>query len=189
MSDIFNSIEIKPNTSGLMPSVSAPKTQPVAAQQVTPEPVNQDMVSDTVEISAKKQKKGPIKSLKGFISNVKKFFATAGEYIKGGAKGIATGAVSGAIIYSGGEVTNKLLALKAGINAKNIAKQADKSIPKAELKSIAANAKEACKKIKFHKPIAIAAAGVAIVAGLWNASLNASEKRSNIEHRYIGHNK
>jgi len=40
-----------------------------------------------------------------------------------------------------------------------------------------------------HKALAIVAAGVALAGSLWNASLDATEKNSNIDHRWTGHNK
>lgn len=40
---------------------------------------------------------------------------------------------------------------------------------------------------KAHMVLAGIAAVGSVAAGLWNASLNASEKASNIDHRYSGH--
>ncbi len=190
MSEIFSGMNlIEPKTGGMMPSVSLPSQNPVAVQEVTPAVVKNEPAADQVDISTKQKKKGPIKKFKGFISNIKKFFVTTGEYIKGGVKGIATGAVAGGVIYSAGEATNKIISIKAGMTAKKQAKAAaEKALSKIQLKEIADKAKEACKKIKFHKPLAFVAAGIALIGALWNASLNASQKRSEIEHRYEGHN-
>lgn len=130
--------------------------KPVGAQQ-----------ADSIEISSKqkeqKEKKGPIKTIKGFIANVKKFTATTSEYVKGTIKGLATGAVAGSVVYTAGQIINSVKtksALKAG-------KEATK-IP--------------------NKLLAGAVAVIALGANIWTASLNATEKQSQIDHRWTGHN-
>lgn len=147
MTSIFNNMQV-PYTAPA--SVAAPETvkvkDAVAASNVAQE--------DKVELSTQaKEKKGPIKSVKEFIGNVKKFFSTTGEYVKGTAKGIVTGAALGSVIYTVGDIANKVRK-KSG---------------------------------KAHVVLAGVAAAGSIAANLWNSSLNASEKASNIDHRYTGH--
>lgn len=156
-----------------MPPVVAPArtvvaSAPVASttvQSAIPAAATNAPATDTVEIQKTETKKqGPIKKLKTFIANIKKAFASAGEYIKGGAKGIASGAVAGSLVYTGGAIINGLkdkAALKAG-------QEAGKKIP--------------------NKFLAGAVALVALGVNIWNASLNATEKRSQIDHRWTGHN-
>lgn len=137
------------------PKVSTTVKEAVTAAQTTAPQ------ADTVEITTKEQnqqKKGPIKTVKGFIANIKKTFSSAGEYIKGTAKGITSGAIAASLIYTGGQVIKRF-------------------------------AKPDSKLSKIHnKPIAIVAGLATLAANLWTASLNASEKRSQIDHRWTGHN-
>lgn len=117
---------------------------------------------DKVEISSgTKEKKGFIASVKGGISGMKKFFASTGAYIKGTAKGIGQGAVVGSLIYTGGSIVNAIKGKKA--NAADF-----KKLP--------------------NRALAIVGAGLALAANLWTASLNATEAKSNIDHRWKGHN-
>ncbi len=136
--------------------------------------VNNDSNTDVVEIS-NKQKKGPIKSIKGFIANIKKIGISASEYTKGGAKGIAAGAVAGSIVYTAGSIFNGIK--KSGFEkAQTAAKKAGEEFAKTKPAKV---------------PAAILAAGAAAIAlgvNIWNASLNATERKSNVDHRWIGHN-
>ena len=120
---------------------------------------------DQLEISQVKPKKqGPIKRLKGVIANFKKFFATAAEYIKGGFRGLVVGGSLGAVTYTVGDLINKHRA------------------------KVASKTGETFKKIPNKVYGGILLAG-AIAVNLWKASLNATERRSEIEHRWTGHNK
>ena len=112
---------------------------------------------DTHQISKKVKKEGPIKRLKRGIANVKKFFATVGEYAKGLGKGVFYGTVAGGSVYGAGALAN---VIKKHSNAD-------------------------AKLIK-NKNWAIATAACVLVANLWKASLNATDVRSNIHDRYIG---
>lgn len=145
---------------GIFNNMQVPYTAP--AKVATPEAVKvQDAVAasnvsgtDKVELSSQpKEKKGPIRAIKDFIGGVKKFFSTTGEYAKGATKGVVTGAALGSVIYTIGDIANKVKK-KTG---------------------------------KAHMVLAGIAAVGSVAAGLWNASLNASEKASNIDHRYSGH--
>ncbi len=129
---------------------------------------------DVVNLKQKtktKTKKGPVKTIKCAIASIKKFFSTIGEYSKGLFKGIKNGAVSGSILYTGAKIFNYIQ---------------DKGAKKA-----AETAGEVAKQVK-HLPapaLALGAAVVSIGAALWNASLNATERKSDIDHRWTGHNK
>ena len=120
--------------------------------------------TDSVEIASKKEnkkeKKGLIAGTKEFIANIKKFFVTSGIYIKGTAKGIGIGAVAGTAVYGASEIFN-LVTKKAVLGKKNVL-------------GIALGA--------------VTALG-ALAGNLWTASLDATEKQSEIDHRYIGHKK
>ena len=124
--------------------------------------------NDTVEISNsnKEQKRGPIKSIKHFIANVKKSVATASEYSKGLIKGITSGVVFGSVVYTGGSILKNL-----------------KPREKGPLKVLSKIGKKLPVKL-----LAIVAVAGAIIGNLWNASLNATEKSSEIDHRWTGHN-
>lgn len=149
MTNIFNGVNSVPYTA---PAEVSKRPEIQVRDVVSSNPVG----SDSVEISGnKKVKKGPIKALKGFIGNVKKFFASASEYVKGGFKGIVTGAALGSVIYTAGSIINKV---------RN-------------------------KNGKGHIILASLAGIGSIAANLWTASLNSTEKQSQIEHRWTGHNK
>lgn len=132
-------------------------------------PVSNINVQDSTETSAPKEKKGPIKTLKEFISNVKKFFATSGEYAKGTVKGLSSGAVAGSLVFTGGSIYN---AVKQKLST-TVLENGDKVVK--EFK-------------KFpNKVLGIGVAVIALGYNIWKASLNASQKNAEIEHRYTGH--
>ena len=158
MTNIFSAIENQ-YTAPIVtkPNVSVSMEDALAASKVKNEP-------DTFETrkTDNKKKKGPIKTLKGIISSYKKWFATAGSYISGTFKGLKDGVIGGSIIYTAGSAINfirQYSAQKAGKEIKNIP----------------------------NKFIAIAVGVAALAVNLWNASLEASDKRSEIEHMYEGH--
>lgn len=161
MSNIFGDMQI-PYTAAPVVAPAA-ETQKIAVKDALPASnVKIEQPADSVEISTKPAKKGPIKSLKTGIANFKKFFATTGEYIKGTAKGITKGVVAGSVVFTSGSIINHFKgksAEKAG--------QAFKKLP--------------------NKALAIVAGGLALAGSLWTASLNATEKNSEIEHRWTGH--
>ncbi len=142
-------------------------SQPIVEKREIPSTKVQESVpSDTVELSTKtnkKEKKGVIKSIKGFIASIKKTLTAIAEYAKGAAKGTVAAAVIGSLIYTFGNVFNSIkskASQKAGTEFKNIP----------------------------NKPIAIVAAVIAFAANIWIASLNSTEKQSEIDHRWTGHN-
>lgn len=150
------------------------ETKPVQVKDVIPatETKATTPVTDSVEITTQpKEKKGIIKSVKTFIANIKKAFATVSEYSKGMAKGAATGAVAGSLVYTLGAIMN-------GVKTKAAQKAAQKAGEEFVLKNV--------KRIPNKLLAGIVAVG-AIAVNLWNASLNATEKKSEIEHRWTGH--
>ena len=150
MTNIFNGIQTVPYTA---PAQTAPQSSVQVKDAVASSSVS---TGDKVDLSSKsKEKKGPVRAVKDFIASFKKFFSTTGEYVKGTAKGLVTGAALGSVVYTAGSIVNKV---------KN-------------------------KSGKAHIILAGVAAAGSLAVNLWNASLNASEKASNIEHRYTGHNK
>lgn len=157
MSNIFNNLQKVPYT---VP-VSSPQLEPAKVQVQQAIPASTVSQEDKVEISTQKpEKKGLIKRVKGTIAGIKKFFATTGAYVKGTAKGIGQGAVAGSLLYTGGSIIN-------AVKAKRANGEAYKKLP--------------------NKTLAVIAAGLSIAANLWTASLNATEKSSQIDHRWTGH--
>lgn len=161
MSDIFSNMQF-PVTAP--PTVAAPtsKDQIAVKDALAASNVNTSQQPDSVELSTQPKKQGPIKTIKNGIANIKKAFATTGEYVKGTFKGIKNGAIVGSIIYTGGSILNH-------VKAKNAAK-----------------AGEVFKKMP-NKALAVIAACAALAGSLWNASLNATERNSDIDHRWTGH--
>lgn len=161
MSEIFNNMNI--------PYTAAPKvaeqvnSQPVSVKEAVAASKVGEQNADTVEISGK-NKQNPVKAVKGFIAKIKKFFATTGEYVSGTAKGLAAAVVSGSVVYTAGSIVNAAKA-KSAAKAGTVAKK----IP--------------------NKVLAAVVGGIALAGSIWNASLNASEKNSNIDHRWTGHQK
>lgn len=138
--------------------------KPTVAQASVKEalPATNVETKDSVELSTKntekKEKKGIIAGTKEFVANVKKFFVTTGIYIKGTAKGIGVGAVAGSAVFGATQLINTLM--KKGIPAK---------------------------KNVLGIVLGAATAVGALASNLWTASLDATEKQSEIDHRYIGH--
>lgn len=162
MSDIFNSMQF-PITAP--PVATTANTEKVVVKDALPASnVKAEQPADIAEFSTKTQKQGPIKAIKQGIANIKKCFATTGEYIKGAFKGVKNGAIAGSVIYTGGTILNHFKSKSA------------------------AKAGETFKKMP-NKALAVIAAGVALVGSLWNASLNATERNSDIDHRWTGHKK
>ena len=167
MSKIFSDFSTATKvTTPATANVPAQSPQSVTVKEAIPASA---VTNDTVEISNKKEKKGLIKSVKGFIANVKKFFATAGEYTKGTFKGIATGAVAGSVVYTGGTAFNAIRQGLANRSAQKTGEEVAKVVKKFPSK-VAAGIIAVC----------------ALAANLWTASLNATEKQSEIDMRWTG---
>ncbi|MBE7705178.1 MAG: hypothetical protein E7Z90_05120 [Cyanobacteria bacterium SIG29] len=161
MSDPFKNFNVGATPTATTQQATNTEKPSVTVEQVIPAKAvnNPDTFENT---TTKKVKKGPIKTVKGFIANVKKFFTTTGTYIGGTAKGIGQGAVAGSLVYTVGSIINHVrgkAALKAGKEIKNIP----------------------------NKFLAVAVAGLTIASNIWNASLDATQKQSEIDHRWTGH--
>lgn len=208
MSSIFNDIQKIPYTA----PVNSQPLEPAKVQVQEAIPASTVSKSDKVEFSTQKpEKKSIIKTVKGGIANIKKFFASTGAYVKGAAKGVEQGIIAGSVVYTGGSVINSINAKKAGFKHvympinQPIADVATKSGGKIKtalsnfIKKFGSKAKEAGAEVATqtatefkkvpNKALAFVAAGIAIGVNLWNASLNATEKNSEIEHRWTGHKK
>ena len=174
MSDVFSDMPPVDVLKYNAPKVVAEQSKQMTINDALPASKVNANSADSVELSTtkKEKKKGPIKRLKSFIANVKKFFASAGEYTKGFFKGLVQGATAGALIYTAGDIIN-------------YAKTSAASKAAAEAGTEAAA--KVVKKIP-NKALAIVALVGALAINLWNSSLNATEKRSEIEHRWTGHN-
>lgn len=148
-----------------MVPVKPSASQAVSVQEAVPAaPVNNKPQTDSVELqSVPKKKRGPIRALKDTVAGIKKVFASFKEYAKGTVKGLTAGFAAGSMVFTAGSIFN---AVKA------------KSAQKAGL--------EVAKKVPNKALAAIVAAG-ALAVNLWNASLNATEAKSNIDHRWKGH--
>ncbi len=172
MSDIFANMPSSYTIPTQTKEVTTAKTaQPITVKDAIPASNVQTQKADSVEISSQKnEKKGPIKSIKGFIANIKKFFATTGEYLKGTVKGITSGIVAGSVVYTAGSVVNFAKQRAANSAAKKAGEEAVKVV----------------KKIP-NKALAVVVGAIALGANLWTASLNATEAGSKIDHRWTGH--
>lgn len=163
-------VDTTPSKDSFQPS-SATNVDVEALKQEIKEELKQEMSLSTDNKPVEKEKKkGPIKKLKNFIGSIKKFNAQAGEYIKGFFKGIGSGALVGGAGFGA-------FKLVEGIKLKQAGKIVEEAAKEAATKSAG----------KFGK-IGIAAAVVGVVGALtvnlWKASLNASEKKALIDHRW-----
>lgn len=174
MPDIFSNMPIPystPTQTQVANTTANNTNQPVVVKDAIPSSNVKEQQTDSVQISSKKaEKKGPIKSIKGFIANIKKFFATTTEYAKGTVKGLTSGVVAGSVVYTAGSVINFAKQKAANSAAKKAGEETVKVV----------------KKIP-NKALAVIVAGIALAANIWTASLNATEKSSNIDHRWTGH--
>ena len=172
MSNIFSNFTTTA-TKVQQPKETQQVTQPIAVKEVIAE---NSPKADTVELSSnnKQTRKGPIKAVKGFIAGVKKFFSTVGEYTKGLFKGIAGGFVAGSVVYAGGSAVNGIRQFLADRAGKKVAQEAGEEF-----------IQKAVKKFPAKVAAGIVAAG-ALAASLWNASLNATQKQSEIDMRWTG---
>ncbi len=102
----------------------------------------------------KTEKKGPVRSLKDFIRAVKKFGINISEYTKGTFKGIAEGLLVGAGIFTAGSIYKGI---------KQLVKKPSKMPVKA---------------------LAVAGGLLTLAANYWKTSLNANEKKADVDHRY-----
>lgn len=139
--------------------------------------------ADTAQFSntQKTERKGFVKSVNEGIGNFKKFMASAETYSIAGFKGLFKGAVAGSLSFAGLMLVNQArkvpyMIQKKGKNvAKEIIENADINI---------------AKLAKNNKIIGVGAAvlGLATFVGtLWKANLDLNEKKSAIDHRFVGH--
>lgn len=137
-----------------------------ANEEVSTKPQAQDEVIT----QEPKKKKGVIRKFKDAYSSVKKFFIGVGEYIKGAAKGLLFGGIAAGAIIGADAI-----------------KGATKIIKDAKAGDIAG---KATKVLSTKGKIAAGAVGVAVLGyQLFKASLNASEKKAGVDHRWgSGHN-
>lgn len=181
-SSIFNNIHSQASGYTAPPVASAPQTSQttigdaVAASKVA-------AGSDTVQISKpeKEERKGLVKSINEGIGNFKKFMASAETYSIAGFKGFFKGAVAGSLAFAGGMLINEARKIpsKFSMMGKNVSEEVINQ----------ANTKIA-KLAKNNKFIGVGAAvlGVATFVGtLWKANLDLNEKKSAIDHRFVGH--
>ena len=156
MANIFDNIQVPVYSA---PVQAAEQNNPVSVPVKDALPAT-DVKGDTVELStASAEKKGPVKKFKGFIANIKKVFASTGEYTKGTVKGVGYGAVGGSLVYTGSKL---ITGVKKFLNKNS------------QIKALPA------------KTLAILTAVGVLAVNLWKASLNATEKRSEIDLRYTG---
>ena len=176
MSEVFNSIQ--PKVSFTAPPVTpANQTQTTVGEAIAAAPAQ-----DTVQIStAKLEKKGFVKKVNEAIGNFKKFVASAETYTIAGFKGFFKGAVVGSLAFAGGMLINQTRKLPSIIAKKG------KDVSAEVIQNADAKIAKLAKNNKF---IAAGAAlvGVATLAGtLWKANLDLNEKKSDIDHRFVGH--
>ncbi len=172
MSEIFTNMGFPNPPLTTVPAQSTPvdtaiESKAVATQNIKETP-NDEFVSQDKD--TKQKKKGLFSTLRTFISDFKKGITNISEYSKGLAKGIKDGVVFGSIAYTGVSVKHAF----DMHTMKKAAERAGEAIPQFT-------------KSKLALPITVAVVSAAIIKNLWNASLSANRKKSDIHHTYIGH--
>lgn len=138
-----------------------------------PEPTEEKPVQqaqDEVVTQEPKKKKSFIRKFKDGFASVKKFFIGVGEYAKGTVKGLFYGGIA-----AGGVV---------GVDAIMGATKIIKSAKAGEVVN------KAAKVLSTKGKVAAGAIGLAVLGyQLFKASLNATEKKADVDHRWgSGHN-
>ncbi len=172
------------------PTISAGSIDPIAS------------ASQRDEYSIKKtdekpEKRGPIRLIKDFVRTAKKFGNSLFGYAKATFVGIGAGILAGVATFAGSSGINKIKDIKhSGLIKKN-AKIAEKNIAIAA-DNAARIAKDAAaeliqqipqlpvKKLRKlpAKPLAIAVGVGALIAKLWNASLNINDQNAHVDLRW-----
>lgn len=134
------------------------------------EVATQPQAQDEVVTQEPKKKKGFIRKFKDGVSSIKKFFVGVGEYAKGTVKGLFFGGIAAGSVI--------------GVDAIRGASKIIKGAKAGEL------ADKAVKVLSTKGKVAAGAVGLAVLGyNLFKASLNASEKKANVDHRWgSGHN-
>lgn len=147
--------------------LSKPPTIPVAAAQVSQ--AEQAPQADKVEISAKEKapKKGIVQKAKDFVRTAKKLGITISEYTKGTFVGVGQGFLVGSGVFTVGSIINGVKKLKINKAVKN-------------------GVEDAAKNIKMFPAKSLGVIGAALMLGIsyWKTSLNANERKANVDHRY-----
>lgn len=162
------------NNYAAVPSFKAQGAQSQAqAPQTNPMQPDKAAFSNEVKPEQKSEKKGVVRGFKNLVGGIKKFFVNVGEYAKGTAKGLFYGAIGA-----------------AGVLGVDALRNGFKEIKRIKAGKVAAEGN----KFKYLSGKGKVAAGVVALAvmgyQLFKASLNASEKRSDVDHRWgTPHNK
>ena len=151
---------------GMRSNVNQNKPSFRAHEEVPTQPQPQD----EVVTQEPKKKKSIVRKFKDGVSSVKKFFIDVGEYTKGTVKGLFFGGIAA-----------------GGVIGADAIRGASKIIKDAKAGEIA---DKAVKVLSTKGKVAAGAVGLAVLGyNLFKASLNASERKANIDHRWgSGHN-
>lgn len=167
---INNSVDLTNNYATLESFRSSKPAQPKA------ETVTEPAKADTVEVSEEakkepKEKKSFIRSFKDGFASIKKFFIGVGEYTKGAVKGLFYGGIAAGAIVGADAI-----------------KGAARIIKDAKAGEVAG---KAVKVLSTKGKVAAGVVGLAVLGyQLFKASLNATEKKADVDHRWgSGHNK
>lgn len=103
MTDPFNNFTAQPVVQSAQVETSNKKATTIGDSLAA---TSVDTGKDTVELTSKKEKKGPVKTVNNAIAGIKKFFASAKTYCGGTIKGLAKGAAVGSVIYTAASAIN-----------------------------------------------------------------------------------
>lgn len=172
---INNNVDLTNNYASLESFRSnKPVSQPSA--EVVSAPVKQDEVAISPETKQPEpadkteEKKSFIRKFKDGMASIKKFFIGVGEYTKGTVKGIFYGGIGAGAVLGADAIMG-----------------ASKIIKNAKAGEVAG---KAVKVLSTKGKVAAGVVGLAVLGyQLFKASLNASEKNANVDHRWgSGHN-
>lgn len=144
----------------------APSFKAGEAAQAAPSTDAATLSTANVQPEQKPEKKGIIRRFKDFVGGVKKFFIGVGEYTKGTVKGLFYGAIGAAGVLAADALRNGAKAIKS------------------------VRAQEAVESFKYLSTpgkIVAGAVGLAVLGyQLFKSSLNVSERKSDVDHRWGG---
>ena len=168
---INNSVDLTNNYAALESFKSSRPAQPTAQTVSEPAKADSVQVSEEAKADKPKEKKSFIRRFKDGFAGIKKFFIGVGEYTKGTVKGL----------FYGGIAAGTVIGADAIRGAARIIKDA----------KAGEAAGKAIKVLSTKGKVAAGIVGLAVLGyQLFKASLNATEKKADVDHRWgSGHNK
>lgn len=149
--------------------------------QVLPDTVEVNNSKEPVQTPEPQKNSSFIQKFKNGIAAIKKLFIGVGEYTKGTVKGLFYGGIAAGGVL-GIDAIRGASKIINSVKAENLAKPIEENAPKV--------AKKAVKVLSTKGKVVAGLVGAAIFGyQLFKASLNSTERKANVDHRWgSGHN-